>query len=36
LGFLLTPWAFTTPDPKSVKKHDEMLELTAEIIRRVR
>ena len=35
LGFLFTPWEYTHPDAKTVKKHDEYLGLVAEIIGRV-
>ena len=35
-GFLFTPWEYTHPDEKTMKVHNEYLELVAEIIKRVR
>ena len=34
LGFLFTPWEFTFAGEKYVKRHDEMLDLAADVIKR--
>jgi len=36
LGFLFTPWEFTLEGEKYQKKHDELLDLTAEVIAKAR